>query len=575
MKKTLITILAAVGSVAFVKAQTLQDGINNLYAKRNKSAKSIFEKMLATNPNSIDANYWLGQTHLAMENIAGAKGVFEKALMNNGNAPLLLVGMGQVELWENKTNDARQRFETAISISKTKKGDDANVLNAIGLANVDAKAGDVAYAVEKLKAAVEKEPRNATFLINMGDAYKKAVDGSNAFVNYTAALSANPSFAFANYRIAKLFETQKNWESFLEYLNKAATVDPKFAPAYFEMFYYYLQRKQFTEAEANLTKYIANTDADPQNDYWYASLCWLKKDFDCAISKANTVIANAGADVKARVYKLLAYSYFDKGDYSTARQNINIYFAKEKPEEVVSADYKLLADILTKSGGSDAELLNSYVKGSSTIEAEAEKIQFLKEGQNFFKATGKNSNAADLGLVINKSRKTPFPYELFDIGLLFYKDSAYTRADSSFKAYSAALPDSIYGYFWSARALASIDTTMIMGSAVPPYQKTLDIAGLDKVRYKSYGLESGRYLGGYSYRIKKDKAATLAYFKKALEFDTANASLRQNINSIQAQPAPKQTPPAKTPAGTKTGTGAKPVATKPPAAKNPLKKNNS
>jgi tetratricopeptide (TPR) repeat protein len=205
MKKTLITILAAAGSVAFVNAQTLQDGINNLYAKRNKSAKSIFEKMLATNPNNIDANYWLGQTHMAMENIPAAKGVFEKSLMNNGNAPLLLVGMGQVELWENKTNDARQRFETAISISKTKKGDDPNVLNAIGLANVDAKAGDVAYAVEKLKGAVEKEPRNATFLINLGDAYKKAIDGSNAFVNYTAALSANPSFAFANYRIAKLF----------------------------------------------------------------------------------------------------------------------------------------------------------------------------------------------------------------------------------------------------------------------------------------------------------------------------------------------------------------------------------
>jgi hypothetical protein len=53
--------------------------------------------------------------------------------------------MGHIELMEGKNNDARQRFETAVSLSK---GKDVQVLNAIARANVDAKAGDATYAIE-------------------------------------------------------------------------------------------------------------------------------------------------------------------------------------------------------------------------------------------------------------------------------------------------------------------------------------------------------------------------------------------------------------------------------------------
>ena len=58
--------------------------------------------------------------------------------------------MGEVELMEGKTNDARNRFETAISLTKEK---DAEVLAAVGRANVDTKAGDAVYAIDKLNQA--------------------------------------------------------------------------------------------------------------------------------------------------------------------------------------------------------------------------------------------------------------------------------------------------------------------------------------------------------------------------------------------------------------------------------------
>src|SRR5687767_14427355 len=112
MKKTAGLFIAALFSLSAF-AQSIQEGINHLYAERNASAKSTFERMIASNPNNLEAIYWLGQSHLATDNTAAARSVYEKALASNGNAPVILVGMGHVELIEGNTAAARQRFETA------------------------------------------------------------------------------------------------------------------------------------------------------------------------------------------------------------------------------------------------------------------------------------------------------------------------------------------------------------------------------------------------------------------------------------------------------------------------------
>ena len=184
MKKTSVALMIACLLSAYtMHAQSIQDGIRDLYAERYKSAKSIFEKLVAANPSSIDAIYWLGQTHIGMEDIPGAKAVYDKALLASANAPLIQVGMGHVELHENKISEARQRFETAITMTRGKKGDDPVILNAVGRAitnsyNVkEKKGGDINYAVEKLKEASLRDPKNAEIFVNLGNAIRKATPG--------------------------------------------------------------------------------------------------------------------------------------------------------------------------------------------------------------------------------------------------------------------------------------------------------------------------------------------------------------------------------------------------------------
>ena len=92
MKKTTITFLTAgLLFVTGLKAQTIQEGMNHLNAKRQKSAAEVFQKLIATNPNNIEAIYWLGQSYFNMDDNVAARQLYEKALSTNGSAPLILV----------------------------------------------------------------------------------------------------------------------------------------------------------------------------------------------------------------------------------------------------------------------------------------------------------------------------------------------------------------------------------------------------------------------------------------------------------------------------------------------------
>src|SRR6516164_7270190 len=108
----LVAGVASLCNVAF--AQSVDQGRKFLYYHRYKSANDVFDKILASNPNNIDAIYWKGQTLLAEKDSVAAGDLYSKALTTNGNAPMLLAGMGGIELRNGKTADAKQRFETAI-----------------------------------------------------------------------------------------------------------------------------------------------------------------------------------------------------------------------------------------------------------------------------------------------------------------------------------------------------------------------------------------------------------------------------------------------------------------------------
>ena len=119
-KKGIAFLTAGLFIITGLKAQTIQEGMNHLYAKRDKSAAEVFKKLLATNPNNIEAIYWLGQTYFNMDDNTAARQLYQKALATHGGAPLIHAGIGHADLLENKASDARQHFDAALTASRKK-----------------------------------------------------------------------------------------------------------------------------------------------------------------------------------------------------------------------------------------------------------------------------------------------------------------------------------------------------------------------------------------------------------------------------------------------------------------------
>ncbi len=581
MKKTMLALLASLFLMTVTKAQTLQEGLNHLYADRMQSAIGVFQKLLAENPNNIDAAYWLGQTYFDMDDNSRAKELYEKALPASNQAPLLLVGMGHYLLLDKKVNEARQNFETAITMSKDKKGkDNADILNAIGRAHTDAKNGDFKYAEQVLQNAVLLNPKNPDIFLNLGNAIRKARPGEAGKDSYEAfrnALSLNPNFAYAYVRIAKLFETQRNWDLVLENLNNAIRVDPNFSLAYYELFYYYFARRDIANAQTNLNKYISSRPNEDkwEHDFLSGQLCFINKDYECAISKGESVKTLQGVKVKPRVLRMLAHSYNEKKDFGNARANLDEFFNKEK-DGFFPADYKLKAEVYAGSGVPCEELYSIYLIGASTDTVLQDKIDYLTDAADDFKKRSCKKQEADMRLVIFKTRRQPNPGTLVNIGILYTQINEMQKADSLFAAYTALQPDSILGHYWRGRVNGTLDTTFTqepyVTNMVNSYSKALDLALLDKIRFKSLGITSSLALIGYFNNIKSDKEAALVYAMRGLDLDTSNTQIKSIIEYLKKpvtpvkQPAtPKQKTPVKA-TGTKT-TATKPVVKKPAVKK--------
>lgn len=552
MKKILFTCLSGLMFFAgSLKAQTVQDGIKFLYEDRDQSAKAVFEKLLAVNPNNIEATYWLGQAYLSMKDVPAARQLYEKALAASANAPLIIVGMGQVELMENKPSDARQRFETAITMTHGRKGDDPDILNAVGRANVEAKGGDLAYAIEKLEAAAQRTSKNPDIFLNLGNAYRKAKPGENggmAYSNYKKALDIDPNFAIANYRIAKLFETQQNWDLFVDNLNQTIAKDPGFGPAYYDLYYYYLLKVDpttgkidFTKADDYAKKFIANTDPDVQNDYLRAQTLWAQKNYKDAITIAQGIISKAGDKTLPRTYKLLAYSYEGVGDTAQAKTYIDQYFANQNKEDFVPPDYLLKADIYSGTPGVDPnEVVKTFadaVKADTLLQG---KIDLLKKGSTLFKNKKQYEQEAQLDQMIVDLKPNPSLFDMFNVGLAYYLAGKYDTSRKVFLKIQDKFPTEVYGYEMAWNNSRISDSTYTDSTNIPDAIKLFDFSQKDTVKYRKQYLSTAGYLAQYYANVAKDAAKALDYINKMLEVDPGNANLNdvktQLENSLKKQP---------------------------------------
>lgn len=544
MKRSLSLLVAFVMGSTLLFAQNVEQGKKFYYYERYKSAKDALESVLSANPNNIDAVYWLGQTLLAQKDSVGAKNLYQKLLQQNGSAPLVLAGIGQIELMEGKTNDARQRFEMAMTLTK---GKDIDVLNAIARANISAKPGDANYAIEKLTQATQvkgfKDPE--TYIL-MGDAYRKLINGGEAVQAYNKAFQLDSKLASAKHKIAKVYLTQNNPDFFLPAFEEAVAADPAYAPTYFELFYYWYSR-DVNKAAGFLDKYAANTDAGPELEYTKTDFTYAKADFAGAKAKAEQLIQQYGEKVKPRMYKMIAYASDTLGDLAGARKAMDTYFAKVDKEDIIAPDYVELANIDAKTPGSEVNAFASLQKAVDIDTVVENKVKYINTAAALAKKLGNRAEEARwLGVAYNL-KPDPSQTDLYNYGYALYQSANYKAADSVFCGiYQSKFPEQIYGYLWCARAKqAQDDSVNTNGLAVEAYKTLAEKAKLiDSTKFKSQILSSYFFLVQYYNDIKKERETAIDYLDKILEVDPGNATAIKfkGILEKAGKPASQQKP---------------------------------
>lgn len=525
-------VIAALFFTFVVTAQSVQEGRKLLLSQRYRSAKETMEKVVAAAPTNPEAIYWLAQVHFESKNTAAAKEVLRKGMEGaNGSNPLLLVAMGQAEIAEKKVNDAKQRFETAISLTKSK---DASILVAIGKANLE-DGGDYAYGIEKIKLAANLKNFNDPFAnIYMGDLYRKLMNGGGAVSSYESALLKDPKSAVAKYKIGKVYLTQGNEqkEIFLGKFNDAINDDPTFAPALYELYVYYFFR-DVVKATEYFNRYKINADPGPALDYEEASLQFAAGDFKNAIAKSDALLKSQGDNADARLYRLKAYSYDKLNDSVNALALLETFFQKATAEQLNPENYYVAAVNAAKMKSDPVKVDDYFMKAINADTALNNKLDYARKAADFFKKSSNTSKSAlwlTKVLVLNPRISK---VDLYNAGFENFKAGEFKKADSIFTLYKTNFPTEVYGHYWSFRSLSVIDSTMEQGLAIPDCEKFISIAEADKVKNKSTLITAYGYLAGFTANVKKDLALASSYLDKIIEIDPNNQDAIRNRDILQ------------------------------------------
>ena len=535
MKKLTTLLLAVLFTGKLLFAQTVDEARKSLYYGKITSSRQTLEKLVAANAKDGQAIYWLGQTYITAEDYAGARQVYQNALNAGVNDPLVWVGMGHVESLEGKKDAARQRFDAAITNSMKKKKEDPLVLNAIGRANADgpADSGDPTYAIEKLKKAIELDPNNADAYTNLGINYLKSGpdQGGNAYEAFTNALRVDPTYARANFRLGKIFQSQGNAEKYIDYYNKAVTIDPAYAPAYRELYDYYATR-DVNAAQRFMDSYVANSDKDCATEYWQADFLFRSGKYQESLDKGKAMAAGACASYP-RLKVLFAYNYDRLGDSVQARTSIESYLSSVDPTKVtdktnLGRDYLLGASILKRFPGGEDVAINYLKKALDFDTSRATRFTYMDTIASLYRRKGDMKERLNWLKQSFNTNPNPSNLDIYNLADAAIATSDFALGDSMSQLYVKKYPTQEYGYVLLTRAAKAGDADSSKGTAFDEVQQYIDFLknqdatkNATKIKYQYY------YIASSAADKMKDFSKALSAVNSILEIDPNDAFAKQ------------------------------------------------
>lgn len=344
--KALLTLVLAGALSASAQSQGYMDGIEYYKAGQYDNAKTILQKTL--NNSDTDkalANYYLGETELALGNKAEAKKYFDAGVAAAPENGYNYVGLGALELSNNNVKGAEDYFKQAQKLAK--KNNEVIVAIARAYYNAD----PVAYAqeIEKYLAKAHKDSKHQepSIYILEGDMLAAKQDWGGAAAKYEMATNydkGNPE-GYVKYSNAYFYvNPQFSIEKLKEFLGLA----PNSALAQRELAEKLYEANFWKQAAQQYGSYIQNPNHFPQDKARYAVLQYYGEDYANSLKTAQEVLAQ---DPQNFIMERIVFLDENKlGNYEQAAQAGEAFFKNHPTAQFATNDYITLSDTYAALG---------------------------------------------------------------------------------------------------------------------------------------------------------------------------------------------------------------------------------
>jgi tetratricopeptide (TPR) repeat protein len=368
--------------------------------------------------------------------------------------------------------------------------------------------------------------------VSIGNAYRKLYNGTEAYKAYHEALDKDDKLPEAYYQLGKIFETQKNPGMYLDFYTKAIDADKEYAPAYYALYEHYLYVDP-PKAMDYFQQYSTRAEKRMSDQYSYTDLLYLTKKYEEAIANAKELIATEGEEVKPRLYKLIAYSYQDLKDTSSATDYMLQYFQEEEDSNYVVKDFETMAGLYLATQQQDSAV-SFYARAAGMSTDSAERYSYYKTLASLTRSMKDYAREAQWLGKYYMGNDYASNVDLFNWGLASFRASDYVQADSVFAKYATKYPEQGHGYYWRARSNAAIDTAMTEGLAIPHYQQLIEVIRDEPSdTEKKWLVQAYGYLAAYETNTEKDYAEAITYFEELLKMDPENQDAKEYIAMLE------------------------------------------
>jgi len=552
--------LMSVGSSVF--AQSLADAKKAIDDEQYQKAKSMLKNLTVTQADKDENFFYLGWVYLKQDYPDSAKAAFNKGIAVNAKSALNYAGLGAVAHIDKDNTGATTNFNQAVTLA----GKNSKPYLYIGLAYLLPLSGsnigpngptiapaDANAAIAILTKGKVVNPKDAEILVAMGDAYRSQLKSTDAYNNYSSALTIDPKLAAANVAEGVLWRFADNFEDSQKQFQAALAIDPNYGPAYREWAETDIRSARsdaatydakVKEAVDNYKKYINLTDYSPESQMRYADFLIDAKDYVTLQKVASDLTASAKTNLRA--YRYLAYAAYENKDYPSALTAMNKWITQADPKRVIPNDYLYLGRIelaskqdslgvrdLRKALALDTSQIDIYGEIASSLFTSG---KFIEAG-DAYKVYASRSRQAKLldhfregfsyyqgykdQLIKAQTNKAIKP----DSTLLTKADSAFTYVERKLPAPNAQI---IYFHANVKDFEEGGDRNNIKGLAKPLFEQYVQLVtakGAVDDKTKPNLAAAYVYLGNWAENREKDSAKALDLYTKAKELDPTNAQV--------------------------------------------------